>query len=94
MNIGISENEISRNDTSAVFTFATVNITPNNSSEDNSLEETIRFIQSSVAALGILTNVTVIIVFLNHKKLRRKIPNIFIINQVCNFRYKLLNYNS
>ena len=32
--------------------------------------------------VGIITNLTVIVVFLNHKKLRRKIPNIFIINQV------------
>ena len=38
-------------------------------------------IQSSVASVGIIANLTVIVVFLNHKKLRRKIPNIFIINQ-------------
>ena len=41
-------------------------------------------IQSSVGSIGIIANLTVIVVFLNHKKLRRKIPNIFIINQVRN----------
>ena len=39
---------------------------------------------SIIASVGIITNLTVIVVFLNHKKLRRKIPNIFIINQVRN----------
>ena len=39
-------------------------------------------ITSAIASVGIVSNLTVIIVFLNHKKLRRKIPNIFIINQV------------
>ena len=42
----------------------------------------VRIIQSSVASVGIIANLTVIVVFLNHKKLRGKIPNIFIINQV------------
>ena len=36
----------------------------------------------TISSVGIVTNVTVIIVFLNDKKLRKKIPNIFIINQV------------
>ena len=39
-------------------------------------------LQSIIASLGIITNLTVVIVFFNHKKLRRKIPNIFITNQV------------
>ena len=42
----------------------------------------IRIIQTVTASLGIVTNLNVIVVFLNHKKLRRKIPNIFITNQV------------
>ena len=45
-------------------------------------EQSIRIIQSTIASLGIVTNLTVIVVFLNHKKLRLKVPNIFIINQV------------
>ena len=35
-----------------------------------------------IASVGIAANATVIFAFLNHKKLRGKIPNIFIINQV------------
>ena len=44
-------------------------------------EQSILIVQGSIASLGIVTNLTVIVVFLNHKKLRLKIPNIFIINQ-------------
>ena len=56
--------------------------TPNNSSNGNTKAQSILIIQSSIASVGIIANFTVIVVFLNHKKLRRKIPNIFIINQV------------
>ena len=35
-----------------------------------------------IASVGIISNSTVVFVFLNHKKLRGKIPNMFIINQV------------
>ena len=38
-----------------------------------------------IACVGIITNAIVVIVFLNDRKLRRKIPNICIINQVCFF---------
>ena len=48
-------------------------------SKDVDVMMTFRLILSSV---GILGNLTVVIVFLNHKKLRKKIPNIFIIHQV------------
>ena len=44
--------------------------------------ESMNIIQSAIACVGIIANSTVILVFVNHKKLRRKIPNIFIINQV------------
>ena len=40
-----------------------------------------------IASVGIVTNATVIFAFLNHKKLRGKIPNIFIINQVSKIFY-------
>ena len=59
-------------------TYATVTYSQNNSGNGN----TVRNIQSVTASFGIVTNLNVIVVFLNHKKLRRKIPNIFIINQV------------
>ena len=39
-------------------------------------------LSATIASVGIVANFTVITVFLNDKKLRKKIPNIFIINQV------------
>ena len=39
-------------------------------------------VQLSIAPFGITRNLTVIVVFLNHRKLRSKIPNRFIVNQV------------
>ena len=60
----------------------TINSTSNNLKTGNSRTQSIRLIQTSIASVGIVANLTIIVVFLNHKKLRRKIPNIFIINQV------------
>ena len=34
------------------------------------------------ATVGIFANLTVVVVFVKHRRLRQKIPNIFIINQV------------
>ena len=58
--------------------------TRNNSTvEDGELtSEIIVILQSVIASVGIVVNSTVIIVFLNNEKMRTKIPNIFIINQV------------
>ena len=39
-------------------------------------------LQSTIASVGVLVNLLAVVVFLNHKTLRCKIPNIFIINQV------------
>ena len=55
-------------------TSTSISFTSNNGSNDNAREEGIRIIQSTVASVGIVANLTVIVVFLNHKKLRRKIP--------------------
>ena len=44
--------------------------------------DVMKILQLVIASLGIITNLIVVVVFLNHKKLRRKIPNICIINQV------------
>ena len=82
MATGTNSNEFPETKTSNAVFFASKPLTPNNASSDNAREESIRIIQSAVASLGIITNLTVIAVFLNHRKLRRKIPNIFIINQV------------
>ncbi len=42
-------------------------------------------LQITLGVLGILSNSTVVAVFATHKKYRKKIPNIFIINQVSVF---------
>ena len=42
-------------------------------------------LQNTIASLGIVANFTVVIVFLNDRKLRCKIPNMFIINQVSEY---------
>ena len=36
----------------------------------------------TIASVGILANLNVIVVFLRERKLKKKIPNIFIVNQV------------
>ena len=54
----------------------------NNTGDVDSRALSILVITSTIACVGIVSNLTVIVVFLNHTKLRKKIPNIFIINQV------------
>ena len=49
---------------------------------DEPMEESTFISHSTIASIGIVTNFTVIAVFLSNRKLRKKIPNIFIINQV------------
>ncbi len=44
--------------------------------------DVVTLIQMTVASVGIVANLTVILAFGTHRKLRGKIPNIFIINQV------------
>ena len=69
-----------------LFTVEEINsIQSSNSGDDNSRAQGILIIHNTTASVGIVANLTVIVVFLNHKKLRRKIPNIFIINQVRKF---------
>ena len=58
--------------------------TPNNdvrNSSDNKLS-VMALLSCIITSIGIVSNPTVITAFLNHKKLRRKIPTMFIINQV------------
>ena len=47
--------------------------------------DVVLILQNIIASLGIVANFTVVIVFLNDRKLRRKIPNMFIINQVSGY---------
>ena len=44
--------------------------------------DVMEIIQLSIAPVGIIANLTVVVVFLNNKKLRHKIPNRIIVNQV------------
>ena len=44
--------------------------------------DTVQIVQLVIASSGILSNLTVIIVFMKERKMRKKIPNICIINQV------------
>ena len=46
------------------------------------MEDVVMIVSTIIASVGIVANFTVIVVFLNDKKLRKKIPNIFIIHQV------------
>ena len=55
---------------------------PNILSVQNGQIDVMMLLQCIIASVGIIVNSTVVIVFVNHKELRRKIPNRFIINQV------------
>ena len=63
-----------------------------NHPESNSID-VMEIIQLSIAPVGIVGNLTVILVFLNNKKLRRKIPNRLIVNQVSINRFKLFLFS-
>ena len=53
-----------------------------NSEDDSGKFNALKILQLVIASMGVITNIIVVIVFLNDRKLRRKIPNICIINQV------------
>ena len=55
---------------------------PNILSVQNGKIDVMMLLQCIIASVGIIANSTVVIVFVYHKELRRKIPNRFIINQV------------
>ena len=62
------------------------NVTNVVGSEDNSMEFSgMKILQLLIASVGVITNIIVVVVFLNDRKMRKKIPNICIINQVCLF---------
>ena len=51
-------------------------------SDAESGPDVLQIIQAIIASCGIITNLIVVVVFLTSKNLRRKIPNMCIINQV------------
>ena len=62
------------------------NVTDVMNNEDNSGKfNTMKVLQIIIASSGIITNITVVVVFANDRTMRRKIPNICIINQVGSF---------
>ena len=75
-------------DTGEMDTNTTV---PNTEATESHLFDVMTILQMLIASVGIVANLTVIFAFLNHKQLRRKIPNMFIINQVNNWRLMSLN---
>ena len=60
----------------------TQNVTSTVSEENSETVDIMMIIHSLIASVGIVGNWTVMVAFLNHKRFRNKIPNIFIINQV------------
>ena len=61
-----------------------VNVTEIMENANDSVEfNGMKIVQVIIASMGVITNIIVVIVFLKDRKLRRKIPNICIINQVC-----------
>ena len=72
-------------DNTIIFVTEPTNITNFTTVTEDNNENTIdvmMLLSTIIASVGIVSNSTVVVVFLKHKKMRRKIPNIFIINQV------------
>ena len=78
-------NSIQTNDT------ITVTVMDENGSSANNID-VMMLLSSIIASVGIISNLNVVLVFINNKKLRRKIPNIFIINQVSHFHIVIFSF--
>ena len=59
------------------------NLTVLNTVETSYNFDVMMILQMLIASVSVIANFTVVFTFLNHKQLRRKIPNMFIINEVC-----------
>ena len=57
----------------------TVNMTSLTPFETSNSKDVMMIFHSLMAFVGIIANLTVVVVFLYHRKLRRKIPNILLI---------------
>ena len=51
-------------------------------------------LSTAIASVGIVANMNVVVVFMSQQKLRRKIPNMFIINQVSVSEFRLSDFAS
>ena len=78
------EERITTLTTSSDMTFIDVTSvdTPSNDVELPDGPDPVMVASSVIASVGIIANLTVIVVFVNHKHFRQKIPVKFIINQV------------
>ena len=70
------------NDLYLTSTSNDVNWTSSHEQETSQTDFIIMITHSIIASVGIVANLTVVVVFLQHRKFRKKIPNIFIIHQV------------
>ena len=68
------------------------NTTESNADKESPGVRVMRILQIFVASVGTVANSTVIVAFLNHKQLRVKIPNRFIVNQVSELNFSFLSY--
>ena len=68
-----------------LYTDVFTSVTGSNIVEMTSNFDVMRILQIIISSVGITANFTVVFVFINHKLLRVKIPNMFIINQVSSF---------
>ena len=50
--------------------------------DDRSTMNVMTILSTAIASVGIVANMNVVVVFMSQQKLRRQIPNMFIINQV------------
>ena len=64
-----------------------INVTSSLKTEFSQSVDIMMALSIAIASVGIISNFVVVIVFLNHRKIRRKIPNMFIINQVSKFKF-------
>ena len=74
---------------STSYTDVLTNVTLSNIAETSSDFDAMRILQIIISSVGIIGNFTVVFVFVNHKQLRVKIPNMFIINQISYSRSNL-----
>ena len=69
-------------DNTIIFAMEPTNFTTKTEDSNEKTIDIMMLLSTIIASVGIVSNSTVVVVFLKHKKMRRKIPNIFIINQV------------
>ena len=73
---------LTHSNSSLFYNITTENVTVFGAETNSQKTDTIMIISYVIACVGITSNLTVVIAFMNHKQLRHKIPNMYIINQV------------